>query len=230
METILQNFLPQQKRRRKKLQEPLLLENEIRIMSVAQRKDETVHQRLEDQLTQMNAQPQKQTESFLRENQRETAEDTLRQRDKDREDNYWQKIDRLFYGTIIHAETAFRINIILNIIVAGVGLSLLTYAIAYSWVYGLDLYATAFGSLGVASFVAIFYFTPQRKIQRTTGDLAQLQMLYRSYCMQAEEVNDLCFRYYPKTIEELEKIDNHLTKLTIEICDKIEAVVGEKDS
>ena len=229
MRTILQNSLPQKKRRRRKFTGPLLLENENRIMSATQRKNETADQHLEDQLVRMNAQPEKQTGSLLKENQGETAEDTLKQRDKDR-CNYWERIDRLFYGTLMHAETAFRINIILNIIVAGIGLSLLTYAIAYSWVNGLDLYATAFGSLGVASFVAIFYFTPQRKIQRTTGDLAQLQMLYRSYCMQAEEVNDLCYRYNPKTIEELEKIDNHLTKLTIEICDKIEKVVGEKES
>jgi hypothetical protein len=60
------------------------------------------------------------------------------------------------------------------------------------------------------------------------GDLAQLQMLYRTYFMEAEEVNDLCYRHNPKTIEELEKINKHLTEITSAVCEKIETYVGEK--
>jgi hypothetical protein len=155
------------------------------------------------------------------------ASDELKERDKTRI-NYWEKLDALFYGTIKHAETAFTINITLNIIVAAVGLAILSYSIAYSWINGLDLYTTAFGSLGVVSFIALFYFAPQKKIQKTMGDLAQLQMLYRTYFMQAEEVNDLCYRHNPTKIEELVKINNHLKDMTCEICQKIEEYVGEK--
>jgi hypothetical protein len=153
--------------------------------------------------------------------------DALKERDETRAD-YWDKLDALFYGTVKHAETAFTINVILNILVAAVGLVILFYSIAYSWTHGLDLYTTAFGSLGVVSFIALFYFTPQKKIQKTMGDLAQLQMLYRTYFMQAEEVNDLCYRHNPRTIEEVEKINNHLKDVTCAICKTIEDYVGEK--
>jgi hypothetical protein len=157
----------------------------------------------------------------------ERSEDDLKARDNGKSD-YWERIDNLFYSTIKRAELSFKINVSLNIIVAAVGLAILSYSMVYSWINGLDLYATAFGTLGVASFVALFYFSPQKKIQKTTGNLAQLQMLYRTYCMQAEEVNDLCYRHNPKTIEELEKINKHLAEETYQICQKIEDYI-EKD-
>jgi hypothetical protein len=46
--------------------------------------------------------------------------------------------------------------------------------------------------------------------------------------MQAEEVNDLCYRHNPKTIEELEKINKHLSEMTYEICQKIENYVEKE--
>ena len=171
--------------------------------------------------------PQNSTQTPNQNQGKTDSEDELKVRDETRA-NYWEKLDNMFYGTIKHAETAFRINITLNIVVAAVGLVVLGYSIGYSWIHGLDLYTTAFGSLGVASFIALFYFAPQKKIQKTMGDLAQLQMLYRTYFMEAEEVNDLCYRHNPKTIEELEKINKHLTEITSTVCEKIETYVGEK--
>ena len=153
--------------------------------------------------------------------------DELKARDKGKSD-YWERIDNLFYSTVSHAETGFKINVLLNVIVAAVGLAILSYSIVYSWINGLDLYATAFGTLGVASFITLFYFSPQKKIQKTPGNLAQIQILYRTYCMQAEEVNDLCYRHNPKTIEELEKINKHLAEMTNEICQKIENYVEKE--
>ena len=57
---------------------------------------------------------------------------------------------------------AFRINIIINIIVVGVGIILLGYSIVYSWKNNLDVYSVAFGSLGVLNFIVTFYFTPKK--------------------------------------------------------------------
>ena len=119
----------------------------------------------------------------------------------------------LFYRTIGHAEMAFKINVNINIVVVVVRIVLLTYSTLYSWVNSLDVYSTAFGSLGVMTFFTTFYLIPQRKIQKTVGDLAQIQMYYRTYFMQAEAINDWNYLHKEKTLDELEKMNKQLEKL-----------------
>jgi len=146
-------------------------------------------------------------------------------------EEYWKRIDELFYDTLGHAERAFDINVRINIIVVGVGITLLAYSIAYSAFNNLDIYSTAFGSLSVVSFIALFYFTPQRKIQKTVGDLVQIQMLYRSFYMQAEAVSD--YDYYTrgsKTLDDVKNMNDHLLENTQKIIDKIEKCIGEEKS
>lgn len=147
-----------------------------------------------------------------------------------REDTeYWKKMDDLFYRTIGHAERAFKVNIYINIVVVIVGIVLLAYSIVYNWINGLDVYSTAFGSLGVVAFISTFYFTPQRKIQRTVGDLTQIQMFYRSYYMQAEAINDWDYWNKEKALEQLEKMNKHLEELTMNATQNIEEFVGKKE-
>lgn len=143
--------------------------------------------------------------------------------------DYWKKWDDLFYRTIGHAEKAFRINVYINVIVVIVGIVLLAYSVIYSWINGLDVYSTLFGSLGVIDFIAIFYLTPQRKIQKTVGDLAQIQMFYRTYYMQAEAINDWDYYNSKKTLDQLEKMNKHLEELTKNATEKIEELIGKKE-
>ena len=142
----------------------------------------------------------------------------------------WKKIDELFYRTIGHAETAFKVNLGINIIIVIIGVTLVAYSIVYSWTKSLDVYGTAFGTLGVVSFVATFYLTPQRKIQETVGDLTQIQMCYRTYAAQWEAINDYLY-YHEKEIglEDLEKINNQLETLTCKSVEEIENFVGKKE-
>jgi hypothetical protein len=143
---------------------------------------------------------------------------------------YWDKLDGLFYKTIGNAERAFTINVNINIILVIVGIVLLAYSMAYSWINGLDIYSTAFAGLGVLEFITIFMLTPQRKIQKTVGDLAQIQILYRTFYMMAESVND--WDYYSrqkKTLDELKEMNNHLIENTLELTQKIEDYIGKKE-
>jgi hypothetical protein len=111
----------------------------------------------------------------------------------------------------------------------GVGITLLAYSIGYSAFKALDIYSTAFGSLGVASFIALFYFTPQKKIQKTVGDLVQIQMLYRAFYMQAEAVSDYDYRTrLTKTFDEVKRMNDHLMENTLKVIDKIEVCIGEE--
>ena len=131
---------------------------------------------------------------------------------------YWAQMDALFYRTIGHAENAFKVNVYINIILVGVGLVLIGYSLLYSWINSLDIYSTAFGGLGILSFVATFFSTPQDKIQRTVGDLTQIQMFYRSYCLLWENIGDhQRIHKDSMTLEELDALNSQLENHTISI-------------
>lgn len=146
---------------------------------------------------------------------------------EDRE--YWQRLDNLFHRTIGHAERAFKINVYINLIIVGVGIALLVYSMIYSWLNNLDIYSTAFGGLGVVSFIAVFYFTPQKKIQKTVGDLTQIQMFYRTYFMLADAVYAWDYHSRKKSLQELKEMNKHLEELTCNITKKIEEFIGKKE-
>lgn len=142
----------------------------------------------------------------------------------------WKRIDDLFYRTIGHAETGFKVNFGINIVIVIIGVALVAYSMVYSWTKSLDVYSTAFGTLGVVSFVATFYLTPQRKIQETVNHLTQIQMCYRTYAAQWEAINDYLW-YHEEEISlgELEKINNQLETLTCKSVEEIENFIGKKE-
>jgi hypothetical protein len=150
--------------------------------------------------------------------------------DKEYARTYWVQLDDLFYRTIAHAERAFKINLNINIVLVIVGIVILAYSIIYSWHNSLDLYTTAFGTLGILDFVAIFYLSPQRNIQKTVGDLTQIQMFYRSYYIQIEYIIDWANLHQDMTIEELEKWNKRIEEVTINITEKIEELIGKKEN
>lgn len=152
-------------------------------------------------------------------------------RDKEYVLEYWKQLNALFYRTIGHAEMAFRINIIINIIIVGVGIVLLGYSIVYSWTNNLDVYSVAFGSLGVLNFVVTFYFTPQKRIQKTVGDLTQLQIIYRTYYSQIETINDLALLHQmAMTPEKVSVINEEFKKVTNYALTQLEEFLGKEET
>ncbi len=117
----------------------------------------------------------------------------------------------------------------MNIIVVAVGVLMLLYSIYYSWTRSLDLYSIAFGGIGVASFVGLFYYKPQLKIQQTVGDLTQIQVVYRTYCAQWENITDWArSNQQHMTLQELDALNKQLEDRTNVAVDKIEKFVGGK--
>ncbi|HIH88829.1 TPA: hypothetical protein HA344_06450 [Candidatus Bathyarchaeota archaeon] len=144
-------------------------------------------------------------------------------------EQYWKRIDELFFRTHEHAENAFKVNLYVNIIVVAVGVLMLLYSIYYSWTRSLDLYSVAFGGIGVASFVGLFYYKPQLKIQQTVGDLTQIQVVYRTYCAQWENITDWArSNQQHMTLQELDALNKQLEDRTNVAVDKIEKFVGGK--
>ncbi len=144
-------------------------------------------------------------------------------------EQYWKRIDNLFFKTHEHAEMAFRINLYINIIVVAIGMLMFLYSIIYSWTRSLDLYSVAFGGIGIATFIGLFYFKPQLKIQQTMGDLTQIQVVYRTYCAQWENITDWArSNQQHMTLQELDTLNKQLEDRTNVAVDRIEKFVGGK--
>jgi hypothetical protein len=145
-------------------------------------------------------------------------------------ESYSERMDDLYYHTIAHAERAFRVNVYINITLVSVGIILVANSIIYSWVKDFNVFSILFGTIGVLEFVTIFYLTPQRKIQKTVGDLTQMQMLYRTYYTQIEAVESWNYMNPEKAQGELERMNNHLQDITIKTAQKVEDFIGKKEA
>jgi len=144
----------------------------------------------------------------------------------------WKDMDDLIFKSLERAENACRINFAINIVLVAIGVTLLVYAMAYSAIKGLDIYSTAFGSLGVITFVTVFFLTPQSKIEESAGDLAQLQILYRSYLNQLSIVNIPLNSPTSQSLrqKQLQEISTLLESITNNTVDEIEKLVGKSGS
>ena len=142
-----------------------------------------------------------------------------------------QKLDNLILKSCKAASRGCNINFSINIIMVCAGIALLAYAMIYSWVHSLDIYSTGFGALGVATFVSIFFLSPQSKIAESFGDLAQIQMLYRTYIYQMALIRNRILASQKKgdlSLSELERLNKLLEKTTNNIVQTIENTLGNK--
>jgi hypothetical protein len=136
--------------------------------------------------------------------------------------DFWKKLDNLFDETINYAEKAFKINSYVNIIVVSTGVILILYSIYFSWFNNLDIYTITLSTLGISSFILLFFIAPQRRVQDLVGDLTQIQLFYRTYLIQWEHIADWQRENREKmTLEELRNLNKQLEELTINIAAKI---------
>jgi hypothetical protein len=143
---------------------------------------------------------------------------------------YWEKMDDLFHRTIGYVEEGFKTNRIINIVIVSIGVLFSVYAVMYSMMNSLDLFSTAFGTLGVGTFTMTYFFSPQNKIQRNVGDLIQAQLLYRTYCHQEETILDWIRDNRDQlTLDELEKANIQLENITSNKAEIIEKLIGKND-
>ncbi len=142
---------------------------------------------------------------------------------------YWEQMDELFYQTVGHAERAFRMSLIMNFVVVAAGVVFIAYAALYIWTSGLGMYSTALGGLGVVNLIASFYLVPQRGVQKIVGDLTQIQIFYRTYCAQWENIMDWGRENRDMTLEQLELLNKQLDEHTTKAVVKIEELIGKKD-
>ena len=102
-----------------------------------------------------------------------------------------EAIEKAYHKTMANADSTFRLNLRINIIVVIIGIIILAYSIIYSWVNELNIYSTAFAGIGVAEFIAIFGFNPQKKIQEALANHTQVQIIYDRYLGQRFVITDM---------------------------------------
>jgi hypothetical protein len=67
-------------------------------------------------------------------------------------------------------------------------------SIAYSWIKAVVLFSIFSGGLSVTSFATLFFTKSQPNITKARGNLAQIQMIYKAYCLQFDALQDFHLR------------------------------------
>ena len=116
---------------------------------------------------------------------------------------------------------SFRINITINIILVGLGLFLIGNSVFYTWYRGVDPWGIFSGSIGIVSFIIIFFINSQSNVNKAIANLASILMIFKSHARLYEAVTDYDNRMnnpemYPKvrTIDELSQMSEILEKST----------------
>ena len=103
----------------------------------------------------------------------------------------------------------------------------LANSIAYSWIKGVDLFSLFSGGLSVASFATLFFTKPQENITKALGNLAQIQMIYKAYCLQFDALLDFHLRQENASLDTICSMnsavgtvaDNAATRLEKLLCE-----------
>jgi hypothetical protein len=86
-----------------------------------------------------------------------------------------------FKNNVSIAEENYGKILFMSYIIFAVGISMFLFTSISSLVKGLELYSIAFGSLGIASFVSFFIFSPVSKVQSALSNLLQAEILYMNF-------------------------------------------------
>jgi hypothetical protein len=125
------------------------------------------------------------------------------------------RIDKASGGTVKTARSYYETNQKINIIIVAVGIVLLANSIVYTWhKQTADAWSLFSGGLGISSFATLFFTKPQENITKALGNLAQVQMIYKSYCLQFDTILDYHIKNEQISIDELNKINNALQTAT----------------
>lgn len=141
---------------------------------------------------------------------------------------FWKELDDSFTNTLKSAETTYRTNLYINVVIVIIGIIFIANSIVYAWLNTSDsdkLWSLFSGSIGIVSFVTLFFVKPQVNITTAIGNLAQLQIAYKAHTLMFESI----FVYIEKTrnagkldFAEIEKVNSELFKQTTEAAEIIQ--------
>jgi hypothetical protein len=126
-----------------------------------------------------------------------------------------ERLEQACAETTKSAKGYYETNRKINILIVGIGVALLANSIVYSWARGVDQWSLLSGGLGITSFATLFFTKPQQNITRALGNLTQIQMIYRSYCLQLDTILDAHLRSVDTSgMDDLNKLNLILRQAT----------------
>ena len=152
---------------------------------------------------------------------------------KEESRSYWLGMNKMFTDTMEIAKKAYRINRNINLVIVGIGMTLLANSIAFTWINnGLNEFTTITGGLSLVSFITLFFMRPQNNLTSSLGNLAQIQMIYKShsfefeslanyYCSQSDEIS--------KDLEKIKEVNRELEKFTNQYIELVQKFIEESD-
>jgi hypothetical protein len=125
------------------------------------------------------------------------------------------RIDKAVAETVKTARSYYQTKTKINVVIVTLGVVLLSNSIGYTWIkQSPDAMSIFLGGLGLASFATLFFTKPQENIAVALGNLAQIQMICKSYCLQFDTIMDYHIRHESASIEEVGKVHNALQSVT----------------
>jgi hypothetical protein len=144
---------------------------------------------------------------------RESEEDRDPVRKERRE--HLERLEKACAGTTKSARAYYETNRKINLLIVGIGVVLLANSIGYAWYDGTNPWSLFSGGLGITSFATLFFTKPQQNITKALGNLTQIQMIYRSYCLQFDTILDAHIRSVEtSSIDDLSKLNMTLRHAT----------------
>ena len=143
---------------------------------------------------------------------------------------FWARMDELRYRTLKKAESAYTINMLINVITVAIGVALFTTSIVLSWIQQANPSTVAFAVVGVADFVALFLVGPQRGIESSLANLNQIQMAYETFLFEFEALIDYNWEKYTqgnRSIEEITSMNRESEKVMTTAMDAIAKYIGK---
>lgn len=131
---------------------------------------------------------------------------------------YWRDMDKSVFRIMKIAETAFQTNRKINIIIVIIGIVLLANSIGYTWYkQTADAWSLFSGGIGIVAFMTLFFKNPQESITKSLGNLAQIQMIFKSHATEFETIrdyDDAKNKAGNRSLDEIIAMDKELERIT----------------
>jgi len=111
---------------------------------------------------------------------------------------------------------------------------LIANSIAYTWYkQSADAWILFSGGLGLVSFVALFFTKPQSYITKALGNLAQIQMIYKTHSLEFEAISDYSWEKFKENgsrdLAELSHMNREIERATAAAIRLVQSYVEDKE-
>jgi len=147
-------------------------------------------------------------------------------------DDVFTDMDRRFKRTMVHAESAYRTNYWINLVIVAFGIVFLSSSLYFSYDRGIDASTLSYAGIGIVDFVALFLVNPQRSIQKIMADLNQIMVIYRTYRSQLSMLDGYAWDPYDQTktlsLDEIGRLNKELARIAEDALSALEKYIGAK--